>query len=173
LSIAVAAFAVEVPFFFLGTPSGHDLEFHLYSWLDVLGQWKQGIAYPRWAALAHFAYGEPRFIFYPPASWTLGALLSAIFPWVVVSEIYIWLALLAAGVSMFLLARQWLDRRDATFAAVLYAVNPYHLLIVYWRSAFAELLAAALLPCFCCCCCAGTKNAGPSCWRCFLRDHGW
>jgi len=146
LSIAVAAFAVEVPFFFLGTPSGHDLEFHLYSWLDVLGQWKQGIAYPRWAALAHFAYGEPRFIFYPPASWTLGALLSAIFPWVVVSEIYIWLALLAAGVSMFLLARQWLDRRDATFAAVLYAVNPYHLLIVYWRSAFAELLAAALLP---------------------------
>jgi len=113
------------------------------------------------------------FIFYPPASWTLGALLSAIFPWVVVSEIYIWLALLAAGVSMFLLARQWLDRRDATFAAVLYAVNPYHLLIVYWRSAFAELLAQLCCLCFCCCCCAGTKNAGPSCWRCFLRDHGW
>jgi hypothetical protein len=47
---------------------------------------------------------------------------------------------------MFLLARQWLDRRDATFAAVLYAVNPYHLVIVYWRSAFAELLASSLLP---------------------------
>jgi len=28
----------------------------------------------------------------------------------------------------------------------LYAVNPYHLVIVYWRSAFAELLAASLLP---------------------------
>ncbi len=47
---------------------------------------------------------------------------------------------------MFLLARQWLDARDATFAAVLYAVNPYHLVIVYWRSAFAELLASCLLP---------------------------
>ena len=122
------------------------MEFHLYSWLEVLSQWKHGIIYPRWAALAHFAYGEPRFIFYPPASWTLGAALSAIFPWVVVSDIYIWLALVAAGASMFLLARRWLDRRDATFAAVLYAVNPYHLLIVYWRSAFAELLAAAVLP---------------------------
>ncbi len=145
-SIAAAAFAAEVPFFFLGTPSGHDVEFHLYSWLEVLSQWKHGIAYPRWAALAHFAYGEPRFIFYPPASWTLGALLSAIFPWVVVSDIYVWLVLVAAGASMFLLARQWLDRRDATFAAVLYAVNPYHLVIVYWRSAFAELLASCLLP---------------------------
>lgn len=47
---------------------------------------------------------------------------------------------------MFLLSRQWLERRDATFAAVLYAVNPYHLVIVYWRSAFAELLASSLLP---------------------------
>jgi hypothetical protein len=146
LSIAGAAFAVEIPFFFFGIPSGHDVEFHLYSWLEVLSQWKQGIAYPRWAALAHFAYGEPRFIFYPPVSWTLGAVLNAVFPWALVPGIYIWIALVAAGVSMFLLARQWLDRRDATFAAVLYALNPYHLVIVYWRSAFAELLASALLP---------------------------
>jgi hypothetical protein len=146
MSIAAAAFAVEIPFFFRGTPSGHDVEFHLYSWLEVLSQWKQGIAYPRWAALAHFAYGEPRFIFYPPASWTLGAALSAIFPWTVVASIYIWIVLVAAGVSMFLLARQWLDRRDAIFAAVLYAINPYHLVIVYWRSACAELLASSLLP---------------------------
>ena len=47
---------------------------------------------------------------------------------------------------MFALARRWLDPRDATFAAVLYAVNPYHLVIVYWRSAFAELLASCLVP---------------------------
>jgi hypothetical protein len=146
MAIAAAAFAVEIPFFFLGIPSGHDVEFHLYSWLDVLSQWKQGIFYPHWAALAHFGYGEPRFIFYPPASWTLGALLSAVFPWVVVSQIYIWLALVAAGASMFILARRWLSRGDATLAAVLYAVNPYHLVIVYWRSAFAELLASCLLP---------------------------
>jgi hypothetical protein len=146
LSIAAAAFAVEIPFFFLGLPSGHDFEFHLYGWLDVLGQWKQGIVYPRWAALAQFGYGEPRFIFYPPASWSLGAALSAIFPWTIVPSIYIWVVLVGAGVSMFLLTRQWLDRRDATFAAVLYAVNPYHLVIVYWRSAFAELLASSLLP---------------------------
>jgi asparagine N-glycosylation enzyme membrane subunit Stt3 len=146
LSIAAAAFAVEIPFFFLGTPSGHDVEFHLYSWLEVLSQWKHGIVYPRWAALAHFAYGEPRLSSIHQRRGLWERLLSAIFPWTLVSDIYIWLVLVAAGVSMFLLARQWLDRRDATFAAVLYAVNPYHLVIVYWRSAFAELLASSLLP---------------------------
>ena len=146
LAIAGAAFAVEIPFFFFGTPSGHDVEFHLYSWLEVLAQWKHGIIYPRWAALAHFAYGEPRFVFYPPASWTLGALLSAIFPWTVASCIYLWIALVAAGVAMFVLVRRWLTRRDAIFVAVLYAANPYHLVIVYWRSAFAELLASCLVP---------------------------
>jgi hypothetical protein len=156
LAIGCAAFAVEIPFFFLGTPSGHDVEFHLYSWLEVLSQWKHGIVFPRWASLAHFGYGEPRFLFYPPASWTLGAGLSAIFPWTLASDIYIWIALVAAGVSMFMLARRWVDRqspdrkmlsrRDAIFAAVLYTVNPYHLVIVYWRSAFAELLASCLVP---------------------------
>src|SRR6202046_4681775 len=146
LAIAATAFAVEIPFFFFGTPSGHDVEFHLYSWLEVLAQCKHGIGYPRWASLAHFAYGEPRFVFYPPASWTLGAMLSAIFPWTITASIYIWIALVAAGVSMFLLARHGLDRRAAIFAATLYVANPYHLVIVYWRSAFAELLASCLLP---------------------------
>jgi hypothetical protein len=146
IAIGLCAFAVEVPFFFFGTPSGHDVEFHLYSWLEVLGQWQHGILYPRWASLAHFGYGEPRFIFYPPASWMLGTTLSAIFPWTIAPSAYIWIVLVTAGASMFLLARRWLDVRGAIFTAVLYAVNPYHLVIVYWRSAFAELLAASLVP---------------------------
>lgn len=147
LWVAAAALAAEVPFFFFhGTPSGHDVEFHLYSWLEVISQWKQGTVYPRWAALAHFGYGEPRFVFYPPASWTLGAALSAVFPWTLAVDIYIWMVLVVAGASMFLLARRWLGRSDAILAAVLYAVNPYHIVVVYWRSAFAELLASSLVP---------------------------
>ncbi len=76
----------------------------------------------------------------------LGAILSAIFPWGIVSCVYIWIALTLAGLSMFVLARRWFSARDAMFASVLYAVNPYHLVIVYWRSAFAELLASCLVP---------------------------
>ena len=142
----VAAFAVVVPFFFLGNPSGHDFEFHVFSWMEVVHQWKEGILYPRWASLAHWGYGEARFLFYPPASWNLGAVLGAFLPWKTVSGAYVWIALGASGFSMFLLARRWLGRNDAIFAAVLYAVNPYHLIVVYWRSALAELLAGCLLP---------------------------
>ena len=146
LIVAAAAFAVVAPFFVLGNPSGHDFEFHLFSWMEVVQQWKHGIAFPRWAALAHWNYGEARFLFYPPTSWNLGAILGSILPWKMASGAYIWLALTAAGCSMFLLARRWLTQKDALFAAVLYAANPYHLVIVYWRSALAELLAACLLP---------------------------
>jgi len=140
------AFLVILSFFFLGNPSGHDFEFHVNSWMEVLGQWRHGIIYPRWAALAQYGYGEARFIFYPPVSWALGAALGALLPWKAVPGAYVWLALTLSGCSMFLLARHWLDRRDAIFAAALYAANPYYIVIVYWRSAFAELLAGALLP---------------------------
>ena len=85
-------------------------------------------------------------MFYPPASWTLGSVIGSVFPWSIASPIYIWIALVLAGLSMFQLARRWVSERDAIFAATLYAVNPYHLVIVYWRSAFAELLASCLVP---------------------------
>jgi len=146
LIIVATALAVVVPWLFLGIPSGHDFEFHVNSWMEVLGQWKQGIVYPRWAALAHFGYGEARFMFYPPISWLLGALLGALLPWKLAPAAFVFVALTLSGCSMFLLARRYLVRPDAIFAAALYAANPYYLVIVYWRSAFAELLAGALLP---------------------------
>ena len=146
LVLMAVSFLVIVPFFFLGNPSGHDFEFHMFSWMEVVSQCKQGILYPRWAALSHWGYGEARFLFYPPLSWNLGALLGSFLPWVAVSGAYVWIALSAAGSSMFVLARRWLSRSDASFAAALYAANPYHLVVIYWRSALAELLASALLP---------------------------
>jgi hypothetical protein len=149
LIIMVTAFTLFLPAFFLGIPSGHDFEFHMNSWMEILSQWRLGVLYPRWAALAHFGYGEARFIFYPPASWMLGAALGSFLPWTVVPAVYEWIALTLSGCSMFLLARRFMPRRDATFAAALYAANPYHIVIVYWRSAFAELLVSALLPLLC------------------------
>jgi len=47
---------------------------------------------------------------------------------------------------MFLLARTWLEHRDDIFAAMFYGASPYVIVVVYWRSALAELLAGALLP---------------------------
>lgn len=144
--ISAVALCVVLPFLKFGIPSGHDFEFHLNSWIEVLEHWKQGTVYPHWAALAHYGYGEARFVFYPPISWTLGAVLGKIVPWKLVPAAYIWIVLTLAGCSMYALAKNWLCQADAIFTAALYAANPYHLVIVYWRSAFAELLAAVYLP---------------------------
>jgi hypothetical protein len=114
--------------------------------MEVLGQWKHGIVYPSWAAGSYWGYGEARFIFYPPASWTLGAALGAVLPWKMVPGAYCWIVMTLAGTAMYRLARECLPPSDALFAAVFYALNPYNLLIVYWRSAYAELMAAVLLP---------------------------
>lgn len=143
---AAVALCVVLPFLKLGIPSGHDFEFHMNSWIEVVDHWKQGTVYPHWAALAHYGYGEARFIFYPPFSWTLGGILGLLLPWKLVPAAYTWIVLTLAGSSMFALARRWLSRRDAIFAAMLYAANPYNLVIVYWRSDQAELMASIYLP---------------------------
>jgi len=144
--IMLSAGVVIVPFLWLGIPSGHDFEFHLNSWMEVANQWRHGVIYPHWAAAAQYGHGEPRFIFYPPASWMLGAALGTLLPWLAVPATYLWIALTLSGCSMFVLARRWFRRWDALFAAALYTANPYFIVLVYWRSAYAELLAGALMP---------------------------
>jgi hypothetical protein len=146
LLIAIAATAVVTPMFFLGNASGHDISFHLASWLDVAGQWREGVTFPRWAEWANWGFGEPRFIFYPPASWLFGAALGSVLPWRMVSGTYIWLVLLLSGFGMWRLARESLPDSQAIAAALIFVPNPYQLVVVYYRSDYAELLASALFP---------------------------
>ena len=145
LLLAVVGIAV-LPLAWHGTSCGQDFDFHLQNWLDVVAHWRQGVIYPHWAGSANYLAGEPRFVFYPPLSWALGGLLGALLPWTWTPVAFTMIALLGAGFSFRVMAREWMAEDNAALAACLYVVNPYMMFVVYERGALAELLAATWIP---------------------------
>ena len=156
LVLPIAALVAILPLLRNGPTCGHDFDFHILSWFEAAREFAHGNPHPRWATLPAFGAGEPRFVFYPPVSWTLGGLLTLAFthlPHVApaagfnaVPILFTWIALAAAGLALYRLAHRYVPPNPALVAATLYVANPYLLFTAYERTAFAELLAASILP---------------------------
>jgi hypothetical protein len=146
LLIPLAAFLATLPLLIKGCSCGHDFDFHLLSWMEAARQFTHGNVHPHWAYTPAYNAGEPRFVFYPPLSWSIGAILGLLFPWTWTPIAYTWLALTAAGLALYRLARDFAAPTAALIAAVLYTANPYMLFTAYERTAYGELLAAAWIP---------------------------
>ena len=143
--ISALALLAVLPMLIRGPSCGHDFDFHLLSWLEASKQFTQ-LTFPHWAYTPAFNAGEPRFIFYPPLSWSIGAILGLLLPWTLAPAAFTWIALTLSGLTFHAFARRFTSSSAATFGAALYLGNPYMLFTAYERSAFAELLAAAWLP---------------------------
>lgn len=135
-----------LPLLLHGCSCGHDFDFHLQSWLDAAAQLRRGTLDPAWTTSAAWNAGEPRFLFYPPLSWMLGAALSLLLPLSATALVFTWLALLASGLAMYWLARSYVSALASLLAGALYLANPYMLFTGFERTAYAELLAAAWFP---------------------------
>jgi hypothetical protein len=146
LLLPLLALVAIHPLLVHGCSCGHDFEFHLESWLDAARQMRHGTLYPQWATTAAWNAGEPRFVFYPPLSWMLGALLTMLLPITAAPLVFTWLALTGAGLAMFFLARRFTSAPAALLASAIYLANPYLLFTAFERTAYAELLAAAWMP---------------------------
>lgn len=144
--IVLAALVAVAPQLIRGNSCGHDFDFHLVSWMDALDSWRHGIAYPHWAPSPNFNTGEPRFIFYPPLTWMLGAALGAVLQWSIVPSALVFLLLAAAGLATRALARQAMPDGPATVAGCVAIFSGYTLFTVYERSAYAELAGGIWLP---------------------------
>jgi hypothetical protein len=156
LLIPLAALAAVLPLIVHGCSCGHDYDFHLLNWMEAARQFSHGNLNPHWAFSPAYDAGEPRFVFYPPLSWMLGALLGLLLThlpgvseaagWSAAPVVFTWIALTASGLTMYRLARMFAGTNAALLAAALYLANPYMLFTAYERTAYGELLAAAWIP---------------------------
>jgi hypothetical protein len=144
--VLLAAALATAPQLFLGNSCGHDFDFHLISWLDAQTAWLQGIPYPHWTPSANFGAGEPRFVFYPPSTWMLGAALGSVLPWHLAPIALTFLLLAATGLATRALARHALSNGAATLAGCTAIFSGYALFCAYERSAFGELTGGFWVP---------------------------
>ncbi len=137
--ILLAAAVATAPQLFRGNSCGHDFDIHLVSWFDCLSSWRHGIAYPHWTPSANYGAGEPRFVFYPPLTWMLGAALGLVLPWQLVPIVLTFLLLAATGLATRALALRALANAPATLAGCAAIFSGYALFTAYERSAFGEM----------------------------------
>jgi len=147
LAVILLAAAVAVaPQLIRGNSCGHDFDFHLVSWFDCLNSWRHGIPYPHWSPSANYGAGEPRFVFYPPLTWMLGAALGLLLPWSLVPIAVTWVLLAGTGLATRALARQAVSEGAATLAGCTAIFSGYALFCAYERSAFGELSGGFWIP---------------------------
>jgi hypothetical protein len=146
LVVLLAALLATAALLIRATSCGHDFDFHLISWIDCLHSWRQGILYPHWAPSPNYGAGEPRFVFYPPLVWMLGAALGAILPWRAVPFAMTILLLAGIGLATRALARQAMADGPATLAGCAAIFSGYALFTAYERTAFAELAGGFWIP---------------------------
>lgn len=144
--ILIAAALAASPVLLHGPFCGDDFQFHFVSWLDAQQNWQAGIPYPHWTPSPNYGAGEPRFMFYPPLTWMLGAALGLVLPWSWVPVTLIFLLLTATGLATRALGKRVLPEAPATAAAIFAICSPYALFTSYGRAAFAELSGGFWIP---------------------------
>ena len=144
--IVLAATVAMIPQFIRGSSCGHDFNVHLVSWFDCLNAWRHGILYPHWTPSANYGAGEPRFVFYPPLTWMLGAALGAVLSWNLAPIALTFIIFAATGLATRALALEALDDAPATLAGCVAIFSGFTLFTGYERCAFPEFAGGFWLP---------------------------
>lgn len=147
--IVVFAGLLVLPIAVVGIPENYDLSQHLRFARTYFDSIANGTIFPAWAANDNLGFGSIGIRFYPPLTYIpLGffQLLTGSFYDSLWMSVLFWMII--GSVGMYALAREMMPVWYAFFAAVLYAIVPYHLVQVYQAFLLAEFTASAILP-FC------------------------
>ena len=110
-----------------------------------------GFLYPHWTPSANYGAGEPRFVFYPPLTWMLGAALGAVLPWNLAPMALTFIIFAATGLATRALALEAfgsdaLGDMPATVAGCVAIFSGFTLFTGYERCAFPEFAGGFWLP---------------------------
>jgi 4-amino-4-deoxy-L-arabinose transferase-like glycosyltransferase len=145
--LALFAGAVALlPVVIWGVPSNPDLANHYRFALPFYEAIQRGDFHPGWLASPNLGYGETAVRFYPPALYYLlaaGRTLTG--NWYSGSLLVLTLASGLGSLGAYFWARSYVPRNIAVWAAVFYALMPYHLAEVYQAAQLAEFGAGAAL----------------------------
>ncbi len=145
--VVVVSLAIIAPALIYGVPANKDLLNHFRFALPFYDSLSSGHLYPGWLAESNSGYGDPSFRFYPPALYYLLSLARALTSnWYVGTLLTFGLLSTLGGLGMYFWTRSLLSESSAMWAAVLYALAPYHLNQLYQAFMLAEFAGAAVLP---------------------------
>lgn len=101
----------------------------------------------RWVPDMGYKYGFPLFNFYPPLPYLVGHVVRQFgFAFTDTAKILFAMSIIASGVGMYFLAKEFFKRSGGVVAAVFYIWAPYHAVDVYVRGAMNESWALIFFP---------------------------
>ena len=130
-----------------GIPSSRDLSSHFRLALPFYDAVRSGDLYPGWLAESNSGYGDASFRFYPPATHyllTLSRMVSG--NWYLAALAVFAFLSVVGSLGVYFWAREFLPSQNAMWAAVFYAIAPYHLNQLYQSFLLPEFAGAAILP---------------------------
>lgn len=100
----------------------------------------------RWVGDLGYGFGYPIFNFYAPLPYYVGAFFNLLgFNPLLATKIMFSLGIILAGISIYLLVKEFFGPLGGLIAALFYLYAPYHALDVYVRGAVGEFWAMASL----------------------------
>ncbi len=126
---------------------GMDLSFASQMTKGMLDGLRDGYLYPRWVDAMSRSFGAPVFVFYPPLAYYASGLVALWTDDIAQAiQIVAILSALLSGLAFFVAARPITTELGASIGAAFYILLPYHVLDLYDRYAFAELVAFIWIP---------------------------
>ena len=147
IAIAVAS---TLPFFLAAHGSmaeAHDLYIHSARMMKFDDALRSGVWYPRWLGGMNYNFGAATTLFYAPLFYYLVSAAHAVlgdWPWAIGAVAV--LAASATAVAFYVYVRNFVSAPGSFIATMLYLLFPYHLIDLYHRGAFPELIGFVLMP---------------------------